>query len=418
MKHQSVGGRRALVTGVTGFVGPYLAKKLLEHGYEVYGLVRRRAEGYNYQRLAETGILNQVKLVEGDLTNFTSLLFALDKAEPDVIFHLASQSFVPHSFTNPLETFHVNSLGTQNLLEAVRLKDLDCKVVFAGSSEEYGLQIISEKHYESVLRRFKTIHPTPAKIPELPIDEDNPLRPLSPYAVSKVHGDFLMRNYYYSYGIKTIVSRAFNHEGAGRGPHFVTSSIVRQCVRLKFGEADKLYIGNVNAFRDWSHVDDIVEGYMLLAEKGVPGGVYVLGSARTNSVLTYMLLTLEKLGYEVKEVETLNGDKKVKDPLERDYEKAFGLSFEKTKIDRLMLNRELEFELEDKGIRVKTSKGDIIVEFDPSRFRPVDVPILLSNPKKAVEELGFKPIRRLTDIIRDQVNYYLDPSNRNVVERA
>ena len=227
-----------------------------------------------------------------------------------------------------------------------------------------------------------------------------------------------MRNYYYSYGIKTIVSRAFNHEGAGRGPHFVTSSIVRQCVRLKFGEADKLYIGNVNAFRDWSHVDDIVEGYMLLAEKGVPGGVYVLGSARTNSVLTYMLLTLEKLGYEVKEVETLNGDKKVKDPLERDYEKAFGLSFEKTKIDRLMLNRELEFELEDKGIRVKTSKGDIIVEFDPSRFRPVDVPILLSNPKKAVEELGFKPIRRLTDIIRDQVNYYLDPSNRNVVEHA
>jgi len=415
MSTQNKNGKKVLITGITGFVGPYLAKKLLEYGYEVYGLARRRAEGHNYRRLLEAGILNQVKLIEGDLTDFTSILFALDKAEPDVIFHLASQSFVPRSFVNPLETFHINSLGTQNLLEAVRLKDLDCKIVFAGSSEEYGLQIASEKHYESVLKKFKTIQPEPNKIPELPIDENNPLRPMSPYAVSKVHGDFLMRNYFYSYGLKTVVSRAFNHEGAGRGPHFVTSSIVRQCVMLKFGETDKILIGNVNAFRDWSHVEDIVEGYILLAEKGTPGGVYVLGSMRTNSVLTYVLLTLEQLGYKIHEIETMNSDKRIKDPLERDYKEAFGLNFEKTKIDKLLLNGEIEFILEDKGIWVKTDNRIITVEFDPNKFRPADVPILLSKSKKAMDDLGFKPIKTLTNLIRDQINYYLNPENRRVV---
>jgi len=412
MRTRGENGRRALITGVTGFVGPHLVRKLLERGHEVYGLVRRRAEGHNYRRLAEAGVLDQVKLIEGDLTDFTSILFALDKAEPDVIFHLASQSFVPRSFVNPLETFYINSLGTQNLLEAVRLKDLDCKIVFAGSSEEYGLQIASEKHYESMLKKFKIVYPEPDRIPELPIDEDSPLRPLSPYAVSKVHGDYLMRNYFHSYGLKTVVSRAFNHEGAGRGPHFVTSSIVRQCVMLKFGESDKILIGNVNAFRDWSHVEDIVEGYILLAEKGSPGEVYVLGSMRTNSVLTYILLTLEQLGYKIHEIETTNGGKKVKDPIERDYKEAFGLNFEKTRIDKLLLDGEIEFIPEDKGIWVKTDNGIITVGFDPNKFRPADVPVLLSNPRKATQELGFRPAKRLEDIIEDQINYYLNPVNR------
>ena len=134
-------------------------------------------------------------------------------------------------------------LGTQNLLEAIRLKDIDCRIVFAGSSEEYGLQIISEEHYRRVLKNYGAIYPEPKSIPELPISEENPLRPMSPYAVSKVHGDFLMRLYYNAYGLKTIVSRAFNHEGAGRGHQFVTSTIVRQCVKLKYGEIGGLIIG-------------------------------------------------------------------------------------------------------------------------------------------------------------------------------
>lgn len=182
----------------------------------------------------------------------------------------------------------------------------------------------------------------------------------------------------------------------------------------KFGETDKILIGNVNAFRDWSHVEDIVEGYILLAEKGAPGEVYVLGSMRTNSVLTYILLTLEQLGYKIHEIETMNGGKRVKDPLERDYKEAFGLNFDKTKIDRLLLNGEIEFIPEDKGIWVKTDNGIITVELDSNKFRPADVPILLSKPKKAMDNLGFKPTKTLTNLIRDQINYYLNPENRKL----
>jgi len=404
---------RVLITGATGFVGPYLARRLLDSNYEVYGLFRRRADGNTPKRFVEMSIIGRVKLIEGDITDLTSLLFALDKVQPDVIFHLASQSYVPRSFADPLETFRVNSLGTQNLLEAVRLKDLDCKIVFAGSSEEYGLQIVSEKHYEWASKKYGTIFPEPERIPELPINEKNPLRPMSPYAVSKVHGDFLMRNYYHAYGLKTIVSRAFNHEGAGRGHEFVTSTIVRQCVSLKFGELDKITIGNVNVFRDWSHVEDIVDGYILLAEKGKPGDVYVQGSMRTNSVLTYILLTLQQLGYDVKEIETIKGEKKVKEPTETSEDNFFNTSFLKTKVDVLMLKGELEYTLEDEGIRIKTGKGNVTVVFDKSKFRPSDVPILMSNTRK-IQELGFKVTKSLEDIIRDQVNYYLNPENRKL----
>jgi len=407
-------GKRVLITGVSGFVGSRLAKRLVDLGYEVYGFVRRRAEGHNYKRLVEVGVFKEVRFLEGDMSDLSSILFALDRSEPDIIFHLASQSFVPRSFENPLETFYVNSLGTQNLLEAVRLKDLDSIILFAGSSEEYGLQIVSENHYKKSLEKFKSINPEPVRIPELPVDENNPLRPLSPYAVSKVHGDLLMRVYHQAYGMKTIVSRAFNHEGAGRGHHFVTSSIVRQCVSLKFGETDKIVVGNINAFRDWSHVDDIIEGYITLVEKGSFGEVYVLGSERTNSVLTYLLLTLEELGYKIFEIETFRNNKRIKDPVERDHKVFFGKRFEKTKIDVMMLNEEIEFSLEDEGIFIKTDKGSIRAVFDPKLFRPVDVPILLSDVRKASEKIGFKAVRSLSDIIKEQISYYLNPFNRSV----
>jgi len=404
--------RRVLITGVTGFVGPYLAKKLLDLGCKVYGLVRRRADGTKPWRLIETGLIDDVKLTEGDVTDLTSLLSALDKSQPEIVFHLASQSFVPRSFSYPLETFKVNSLGTENLLEAIRLKDLDCKIVFAGTSEEYGLQIASEKHYEQALEKYGIIFPEPKKIPELPVAENNPLRPMSPYAVSKVYGDFLMRNYYHAYGLKTIVSRAFNHEGVGRGHEFVTSTIIRQCVSLKFGEIDKITIGNINVFRDWSHIDDIVNGYILLVEKGKLGDVYIQGSTRTNSVLAYILLALQHLDYEVTEVESLKGDKRVKDPAaEACSEEFFGVRFKKTKIDELMLKGELEYSLEDRGLKVKTDKGNITVKIDAGKFRRAEVPILMSDTRK-IQELGFKITKPLEDIIKDQINYYLNPENR------
>ena len=404
--------RTALITGITGFVGPVLAKKLLESDFEVFGLYRLRADGSRPKRLSETGTLDEVKLIEGDVTDLTSLIFALDRCKPDFVFHLASQSFVPRSFSDPLETFRINSYGTQNLLEAARLKELNCKLVFAGSSEEYGLQISSEKHYTWATEKYGAVFPLVERIPELPVNESNAFRPMSPYAVSKINGEFLFRNYHGAYGLKTIVSRAFNHEGAGRGSQFVTSSIVRQCVQFKHNESDKIVIGNVNVFRDWSHVEDIVDGYLLLAEEGRPGEPYIQGSQRTNSVLTYLLLTLEQLGYEIKQIHTPKGNKKVKEPSEWSKVKFFGTTFEKTKIDALLLANDLEYDLEDEGIRIITDKGDITVEFDPARFRKAEVPILMADTTK-ISRIGFRPTRKLEDIIKDQVNYYLNPENRH-----
>jgi len=401
--------KRIFITGVSGFVGSHLAKHLLEQGARVCGLVRRRADGGISRNLEYLGIEKEVELLEGDVRDISSLAFALDAAKPQVVFHLAAQSFVPRSFSHPWETIDINFLGTVNLLEAIRSKGFDCTIVFAGSSEEYGLAIASRRQYEEALERYGTVFPEPERIPELPINELNPLRPMSPYAVSKVSAEYAMRNYHSAYGLRTIVSRAFNHEGAGRGKMFVTSAITSQVMRFKRGETDKIVIGNVNAFRDWSHVDDIVHGYCLLAEKGRPGEVYVQGSQRANSVLSYLLLSLEYAGYEVYRLQSLKGQKVVEEPTEIDRSAVFGLLFEKTKVDKLMLGGELAFELADEGLVVETNKARVHIEFDSQRFRPAEVPVLLSDPGK-IRELGFRIQHSLKDIINDQLNYYLDPA--------
>ena len=243
-------------------------------------------------------------------------------------------------------------------------------------------------------------------MPELPISEENLLRPQSPYAISKVQADYLMRGYHNIYGLKAIVSRSFNTEGAGRGNMFVTSIIAKQVMKLKLKESSKVLIGNVNAFRDWSHIDDIVKGYCLLAEKGNAGEVYNQGSMRTNSVLSYILLALESAGWRVEKIETINetNRKTVLDPLQRNNDEMFGLSFDKTNVDQLLLTDELEFALEDEGIWVYTDKGKIPIEFDSRRFRPAEVPILLSDTRK-IRQLGFEVSHKLGDIIKDELNF-------------
>ena len=401
--------KSVLVTGVSGFVGSYLAKYLLEQGATVTGLIRKRADGTKSKNIRE--IEDRVRLIEGDMTDITSLAWALDISMPEVVFHLASQSFVPRSFTHRLETLQINAVGTANLLEAIKLKDLEPVIVFAGSSEEYGLALSSEKKYREAEKKYGVIYPEPEKIPELPISEKNPLRPMSPYAASKIQGDFLMRNYHYCYGMKTIVSRGFNQEGAGRGIMFVTSVVANQVMKLKLGEASKIVIGNVNVFRDWTHVMDTVKGYCLLAEKCKFGDVYNQGSARTNSVLSYILLSLKQAGWDVKKVETMKNGKVIERPADKDTSEMFGVKFEMTKADKLLLQDEIGFNIEDKGIRVYTDKGIIPVEFDLSRFRPADVPILISDTTK-IKKLGFGIQHTLEDIIRDQLNYFMDKGNR------
>ena len=404
--------KRVLITGISGFTGSYLAEYLLAQGAEVYGLIRKRADGTAPKNLVDKAIEKEVRLAEGDIKDISSLEFALERSKPDIIFHLASQSFVQSSFANPTEFAETNAIGTANLLEAVRVKNYEPKIIFAGSSEEYGLVIVSEEQRKRMIGRYGQITPEPQRIPELPINEDNPLRPMSPYAVSKVYGDYLTRNYFHSYSMKTVVSRGFNHEGAGRGPMFVTSIITSQVAKLKLGENDRIIVGNVNSFRDWSHVADIVQGYCLLAEVGESGNVYNQGSQRTNSVLSYILLTLEEAGYNVQKIETFNGQKKVENPTEVDDGEMFGVKFEKTRVDKMLLADELEYLIRDKGLKVYTDKGEVIIEFDENRFRPADVPILLSDTSK-IQRLGFKSKHTIRDIIRDQLNYFLDAKQRS-----
>lgn len=403
--------KNVLITGIGGFAGSYLAKELIKRESNVYGLIRRRADGTTAKNIIDRRIGDEVNLIEGDLIDITSLTNALDNSEPDYIFHLAAQSFVERSFDNSQETQNINCIGTSNLLEAVRIKDSNTKTVFAGSSEEYGLVLSSQEQYEKAKKDYGTIFPEPEEIPEVPIKETNPLRPMSPYAVSKVYGDYLMRNYFHSYGLDTVVSRAFNHEGAGRGIMFVTSVITNQIMKLKSGESDRIVIGNLNALRDWSHVKDIVQGYLLLAEKGHAGDVYNQGSMRTNSVLSYILLGLEEAGWDVRDIKTYQGDKKIQDPNEMDNSSIYGVKFPKTKVDQLILDGQLEYTLEDKGIKVNTTQGDVTIEFNPDRFRPAEVPILFADTKK-IQAIGGKIDYTLNDILKDQLNYFMKKENR------
>ncbi len=403
--------RSVLITGNSGFAGSYLARYLIDEGAHIYGLVRRRADGAIPQNIAWKKIENGITFLEGNLEDISGLATALDIAEPDTIFHLAAQSFVPRSFTHPIETAQMNSIGTNNLLEAVRRKDCDPTIVFAGSSEEYGLVFSSEEQYEQARMKYGTVYPEPVSIPEVPIKETNPLRPMSPYAVSKVYGDHLMRNYFYTYGTKAIVSRAFNHEGAGRGSMFVTSVVTNQVAKYSAGDVDHITIGNVNAFRDWSHVMDTIRGYCLIAENGHPGDVYNQGSMRTTSVLSYILLSLENAGMPVDRIETLKNGKTVEAPTEKDASAVFGVPFEKTKVDRMLLEGAIEFAAGDQGIVARSGDKKIPILFDPERFRPAEVPILFADTTK-IRHLGFSSTYSVEDIIRDQLNFYMDEKKR------
>jgi len=400
-----------LITGIGGFVGPYLALELLERGAEVTGLVRMRSDRLLSRRLAQARLRAEVRFREADLEDLYGLLRAIEATRPDVVFHLAAQSFVKASFENPLLTALTNSIGTANLLEAIRLRAPGATLVFAGSSEEYGLVFVSESHHARMCEQYGSIFPAPQQFPELPVRETNPLRPMSPYAASKVHGDYLVRTYARAFGLRGVVSRAFNHEGGGRGIAFVTSQIANQVVRYSMGEVESITLGDLNNFRDWSHVQDIAQGYLLLAEYGDRGEVYNMGSSRTNSVLGYLLLALQEVGWEVRALRTLDGAKPVDRPAELRRVRHWGFEFEAMRVDELRLTEDLTFDLDDVGLLVATGKGEVRVMFDANRFRPSDVPILFCDSSRS-RALGFQSRASLRDIVRDQVNYYSDPQNR------
>jgi GDP-4-dehydro-6-deoxy-D-mannose reductase len=295
---------RVLITGITGFAGSHLAEYLLGRGdVEVYGACRWRSRLDNLSDLAHRGRLNlrgvdavfsssaqlqaardpkAVNLLQGDMADPYQMRELIQLTKPDRIFHLAAQSFVPTSWSAPAETFQINTLGQIHLFEAVRAAGIEPLIHIAGSSEEYGL-----------------VFPD-----EVPIKESNPFRPLSPYAVSKVAQELLALQYHHSYGLRVVVTRGFNHTGPRHGPVLSCSNFARQIAEIEARlVAPELHVGDLTTQRDWVDVRDVVRGYWLALEKGVPGQVYNIGSGTTRTIQSMldMLLALSPAEISVRQ---------------------------------------------------------------------------------------------------------------------
>ena len=312
---------RVLITGITGFVGSYMAEHALACGAEVYGSSRWRSKTDNIDRLR-----GKITLIESDLRDLSSVRALLETSNPDYVVHLAAQSFVGVSWQAPAETLSTNIISQVNLLEAIRGLKMSPRFLAVGSSEEYGL-----------------VHPD-----ELPIKESNPLRPLSPYAVSKVAQDMMGYQYFKSYGLPIIRTRAFNHEGPRRGDVFVTSSFAKQVAEIEMGERDPvIYVGDLKPRRDFSDVRDIVRGYWRLLERGEPGEVYNLCSGHSWSI-----------------------------------------------------QQVLDFLLEQSRVK------NITVTVDPARLRPSDVMVLEGDATKVRTATGWAPEIPLERTLRDLLGYW------------
>jgi len=268
---------RVLITGISGFVGSHLAEFLLDKKMEVYGTIRWRSKTENIDH-----IMNKLKLMDCDIKDASSVEKAVREVNPDQIYHLAAQSYVPASWSAPSETLTANIIGQLNIFEAVRNLGIKPKIHVAGSSEEYGL-----------------VHEN-----ELPIRETNPLRPLSPYGVSKVGQDLLGWQYFSSYKMHIVRTRAFNHTGPRRGEVFVTSNFSKQIAMIEKGlQEPVMKVGNLEARRDFTDVRDVVNAYWLALEKGDAGDVYNIcsGKDRTIKEVLNMLLGMAKIKIKVEE---------------------------------------------------------------------------------------------------------------------
>jgi len=314
--------KKVLITGANGFVGSHLSEYILNNKLgEVYGAYRTKNEDFSNIK----GILKKIELIECDITDSYSVDKTIAEVKPDYIFHLAAQAFVPSSWKSPVETLNTNIVGSLNLFEAIKKNNKNITIQIAGSSEEYGF----------------------VKEDEVPITEDNPLRPLSPYGVSKVAMDLLGYQYNKSYGLKIIRTRAFNHEGPRRGESYVTSNFAKQVALIEAGEQEPvLMVGNLKAKRDYTDVRDTVRAYWLAAEKCIPGEAYNIATGKA---------------YEIQKI-----------------------------VDIL---KEL-------------TKKDFEIKQDPKRLRPSDVQILLGDSSKFRKQTGWKPEIPFETTMKDLLDYW------------
>jgi GDPmannose 4,6-dehydratase len=266
---------RALITGVTGQDGAYLSQLLLDKGYEVYGMARRTSTGgFQDARLRWLGVVDRVKIVDGDLHDLSSLIRLVKEIEPDEVYNLAAQSFVGTSWHQPILTAQVTALGVANMLEAVRLARPHARFYQASSSEMYGL--IQETHQS----------------------EKTPFYPRSPYAVAKLYGHWITVNYRESFGMHASSGILFNHESPLRGIEFVTRKVTDGVARIKLGMSERLSLGNIDAKRDWGHARDYVRAMWLMLQQDQADD-YVVATGRTTTVRDMCRVAFDHVGLKM-----------------------------------------------------------------------------------------------------------------------
>ena len=321
--------KKALITGITGQDGSYLAELLIEKGYEVHGIIRR-ASSFNTKRIDHLYKDPHKKNVKmflhyGDMTDSSNLNRILEKVQPDEIYNLAAQSHVQVSFEVPEYTAEVDGVGVLRFLDAIKETEINTKFYQASTSELYG------------------------KVQEIPQTETTPFYPRSPYAVSKLYAHWIVKNYREAYNLFACNGILFNHESPRRGETFVTRKITLAVARIKEGIQDKLYLGNMDSKRDWGYAKEYVEGMWLMLQQDKPED-FVLATNETHTVREFVELSFKHVGINIK----WQGEK-------------------------------------EEEIGIDSTSGNILVEIDPRYYRPTEVELLLGDYSKAKKELGWEP---------------------------
>ena len=318
--------KKAIITGITGQDGAYLAELLLEKGYEVHG-VYRRTSSVNFWRMEELGIQNNknLHLVEYDLTDQSNSIRMVSDIQPDEIYNLAAQSFVGVSFDQPIATAKITGLGCVHLLEAIRIVNPKIRFYQASTSEMFG------------------------EVQEIPQKESTPFYPRSPYGVAKLYAHWMVINYRESYDIFGCSGILFNHESPLRGREFVTRKITDSIAKIKLGKLDCMELGNMDAKRDWGFAKDYVEGMYLMLQAEKPD-TFVLATNRTETVRDFVTMAFKGAGIEV------------------------------------------EFKgSEENEIAIDVATGNTVVKVNPKFYRPAEVELLIGDPQKAKDVLGWEP---------------------------
>ncbi len=351
----------ALITGITGQDGSYLAELLISKSYEVHG-IKRRASSFNTERIDHLyqdphSIDPELILHYGDLTDSLNLTNIIKKVQPDEIYNLGAQSHVSVSFETPEYTANSDALGTLRILEAVKNLGLSkkTKIYQASTSELFG------------------------KVVEVPQNENTPFYPRSPYGAAKLYAYWITINYREAYGIYACNGILFNHESPRRGETFVTRKITRGLSRVEVGLEKCIYLGNLDSKRDWGHARDYVEMQWLMLQQDTPED-YVIATGRMETVRKFIEITANKLGW---------GNKN----------KGRGIIWDNEGLNEV-------------GIRADTK--EIVVRIDPRYFRPTEVDELLGDPTKAKEKLGWAPKTNLDQLISEMVEFDLNEANKEI----